>query len=418
MKVLLLNGYSDSNKGDLAITEATVSLLKSKHPSCDIVLHSVFSINDEDFNYHNRFMKEQGVIVRQMIVPSPYIKPETNAADNVRAFIRLFKSYFLLLVYRNGFSKWVNKFSKKESDSLADFFTADYVYMKGGQFIYNDQGGIRGGLYLFRMLTPFFFRRDIVVLGQSIGPIEGKFANWLARLALSRAKVIYSREEVTSQYLTHNLKLVNVDRIPDLAFYYASRQIEDNKDKVSNRVGVTVVNWSFPESDNKTDKLKRYSDSIVNTVAYLIDDCGYEVDLIPQVTVKHHGSSDLDLIEKISKRVNSGNVNVIREDLSPQEMVDLYASYKFIIGTRLHSCILALCAGTPVIAIKYQGYKTQGIMAEVGLEDYVLDIYDISADAIRGKISKLCKERELLAKIISRKVISIRKEILEKSQSV
>lgn len=416
MKILILNGYSDSNKGDLAITEATVSALKEVHSPSSITIHSVFPEKDPDFSYHNRFMHENGVEIREMVVPSPYIKQDTTIVDNFLALYRLFASYFCLLLYRVGLGSLVRRLSVRKYNSLQDFFSADLVYMKGGQFIYNDQGGLRGLLYLFRMLTPLYLRKNITILGQSIGPIKGRVGSWLTKSALARAKKIYSREEDTYRYLTNSLKLNNVDKIPDLAFFYSLSR-EDLLDKGEGKVGITVVNWSFPESNKKEEHLANYKSSMVSAINHLIGEYGYRVDLVPQVTVKHHGHSDMDLINEIYREVGSENLNIVTGDLSPKEMVRLYAGYEFVIGTRLHSCILALCAGTPVIAIKYQGYKTDGVMNEVGLKNYVLDIYALERQSIIEKIVLLMKERTVLNKRIEENVHCMAKVIMEKVRS-
>jgi colanic acid/amylovoran biosynthesis protein len=44
------------------------------------------------------------------------------------------------------------------------------------------------------------------------------------------------------------------------------------------------------------------------------------------------------------------------------------------VGTRFHSVILSLAAGTPALAISYHGYKTKGIMEMLDLGELVFDI--------------------------------------------
>ena len=92
----------------------------------------------------------------------------------------------------------------------------------------------------------------------------------------------------------------------------------------------------------------------------------YAMALFPQVTVQHHGESDLDLLTQLAQRLQQLGVPylLVSDDLAPEELSYLYGRCQVLLGTRLHSCILAACAATPVVAIRYQGFKTEGIMSD------------------------------------------------------
>jgi colanic acid/amylovoran biosynthesis protein len=66
--------------------------------------------------------------------------------------------------------------------------------------------------------------------------------------------------------------------------------------------------------------------------------------------------------------------------------MDLFA------GTRLHSNIFALTAGTPVVAIAYY-YKTYGVMQTVGLSEWVLDIRTLQAAEFEQRLETLWQQR-------------------------
>jgi polysaccharide pyruvyl transferase WcaK-like protein len=82
------------------------------------------------------------------------------------------------------------------------------------------------------------------------------------------------------------------------------------------------------------------------------------------------------------------------------------------LGTRLHSCILAACAKTPVVAIRYQGFKTEGIMAELGLESQLFDISEIDINGIENAICKSYETREAMSKQIERNVAKFRASLM------
>lgn len=59
-------------------------------------------------------------------------------------------------------------------------------------------------------------------------------------------------------------------------------------------------------------------------------------------------------------------------------MKAIYSFYDYIIGTRFHSLIFSLSEHVPEIAISYDGYKSVGIMKDMKLDDYVIDIADVT----------------------------------------
>ena len=84
---------------------------------------------------------------------------------------------------------------------------------------------------------------------------------------------------------------------------------------------------------------------------------------------------------------------VIEDDLWPSELSYLYGLCQITLATRFHSCIYSAIAGTPVIAIRYQGFKTEGVMANAGMERFVHDIDNIDPALILDQIGEILDRR-------------------------
>jgi polysaccharide pyruvyl transferase WcaK-like protein len=50
----------------------------------------------------------------------------------------------------------------------------------------------------------------------------------------------------------------------------------------------------------------------------------------------------------------------------------LYSAARFVVGCRLHSAIFAIVSGTPAVAISLAEAKAEAVLAEVGLERFVI----------------------------------------------
>jgi colanic acid/amylovoran biosynthesis protein len=74
--------------------------------------------------------------------------------------------------------------------------------------------------------------------------------------------------------------------------------------------------------------------------------------------------------------------------LPPDTLQSAYGTVDYFIGTRMHSVILALNAGTPVLAIGYL-HKTRGVLDALMLGDSCLDIGSISATQLISALERL-----------------------------
>jgi polysaccharide pyruvyl transferase WcaK-like protein len=60
--------------------------------------------------------------------------------------------------------------------------------------------------------------------------------------------------------------------------------------------------------------------------------------------------------------------------------------------------------GVPVVAISYFGPKAPGIMEMVGLQDYVMDIGEITFEEASSKLDNLIKNRSDVSSLIKDRV--------------
>ena len=137
-------------------------------------------------------------------------------------------------------------------------------------------------------------------------------------------------------------------------------------------VGISVRWHSFPGSDDPQARRRLYMKALADTADSMIERHGARVVIVPQTL------EDLKAGRALYREIaHRGDVVLLEDDLSPADLRRLYARCRILIGTRMHANILAMGAGTPVVAIAYQP-KTAGIMAVMGLDDWVLSIDDVS----------------------------------------
>jgi polysaccharide pyruvyl transferase WcaK-like protein len=422
MKFVMLHCYSDSNKGDLAIVVASIHALRKLYPNAEIALQSVFPQEDPDFAFHNRFVTQLGVAVGPMGVPSPYADTRQHSVSrNLSAMWSLVRNAFV----QNLLLSWpaLRSIFPAQAKSLDQIRLADVVLLKGGQYIYNDQGGLRGLLYLWRILYPIRVARKlgkpVLMLGQSIGPILGDRAQKMVTITLAGCQRLMVREELSAKLMeTMGLKQITIIA-PDMAFLTVPRKPNSTSAEIARLeqglwLGVTVVNWNFPGSVDAKSQRATYEQTLTAVCERAFHAFGVSIALFPQVTVRHHGESDLDMILRVEAVLRQRGVNVmsITADLWPDEFSYLYGRCRALLGTRLHSCILAACAGCPVVAIRYQGYKTEGVMKGLGLEAFVHDINNVKEEPLLESVHQVLLERDGISERILNRVHSYCEELM------
>jgi colanic acid/amylovoran biosynthesis protein len=95
---------------------------------------------------------------------------------------------------------------------------------------------------------------------------------------------------------------------------------------------------------------------------------------IPQVTVENHNDDDRVSSRRVISYMNNKDKVIMLNDKFDHNVIkSIYGSLDYLIGTRFHSVIFALTSMVPSIAIQYE-HKTRGIMKDLNLEKWVIDI--------------------------------------------
>lgn len=182
---------------------------------------------------------------------------------------------------------------------------------------------------------------------------------------------------------------------------------------MQSRIAVTAINWSFPRHPQPHRALANYLEAVFSTLVSTYTVHGLVPVFVMQVTAQHHGQHDYPVVLDLLKHLRSIGVpaHLVDEDLTPSEISYLYGQCEVVLATRLHAIILAACAGTPSVAIRYQGFKTQGIMNGLGLAQYTHDIDNLSTEGLRSSVNQILNRRQALSSEIRARVNRYREDI-------
>lgn len=425
-KLLIYHVWADENMGDLAITSACASAVKMNYPTAEVTGMSAFS--KSDFRFHQSHKKALETDVSN-IVPAIFPLPVRGVKESGIFFkIRVAKQILFLmwlLLITMIFKHRAVKLLSKTKESFLAIADTDIIAINGGGFFYGFRG-VKGTILLLQALygpvIAMILGKKVISFPHSFGPFEGSLNKWLARTFLSKANAVMVREPKSVGTLNNIGVSKNLIPCTDIAFLMQSKHSDRVKELASFynlnststlKVGLTARPWHFPDCDksNREKLYSKYIDSMVSTVNYVYTELGVTIMLIPQVTF---GLEDdrIALREINEKAIKGSTILIDTGEISPNELKALYSYLDVLIGTRMHSVIFASAEKVPCIAISYHGTKAPGIMADLGMEKYALNINNLNEKSLKELMAALLKEREFSKKIITENIMEMKEQLI------
>lgn len=347
-KSLLVYTYSAKNAGDMAITLGALDYLTSKYDECICV--SRYSVSQENYIESTKFINNRYSNVKNH--PSPF------HLDRSIGYFGIIKDYliglFKLLVFGN------HLFATKIKD-------VDTVYFNGGNLLRCNK--IADLIRLIALLKPLKVainnNKRVVVLPHSTAETNliGRF---LLSRVLNKVDVLYAREPLSYNKFKANFPGCKVSLSTDLAFAINHGLKLNKRQRI---VAITTRSQTMGDIGELNNQLKeKIKNSLIECVNHCISQ-GFKVKLVIQT------KKDVEFTKLIYSHFNLNNNVSLYESYNVIDLINLYSSCTILIGMRLHSIILALSVGTPVIGYfkKEWGLKNPGLLTAYNQEFVFID---------------------------------------------
>lgn len=412
-KITITNAYTWFNKGDAGILLGTVNTLKKIYGEDNIEIDVLSFTPDED---KKRYCEDRCIknVYSNVLNPHPY--KHTKIGKVIAILKLIIRTIYISIMMKLN----LNHLIKKEK-SFESLFSSDILIVCGGGFL----GGkkLESLMHVFQMYVNTKFKVPVYVMGTSIEPMKNRLVKKITDNVLKKMDHIFAREVITYDYLKSILSENKVTLIPDMAFmledsYKKFDIVEELRKKSKTIYGLTVRNWNFPNASNPKMLMKNYIEALKDCMEKEIEENNSAFIFVPQVIVDYASDEVIanEIKEALADKYKDSFI-VLNDDLSPMEIKALIANLDYFIGTRMHSNIFATSMRIPTIAIAYEK-KTNGIMHTVALDDYVIEMDEIKTENLSKKIELQKENNFLIRKLLDEKIVSIRKEILNKMKKV
>lgn len=248
----------------------------------------------------------------------------------------------------------------------------DLLVIGGGGILmdlYKREAPLYGAYAMMAILsdTPY------VVYGCGAGPLNTSLGKWFIRYMAKHAQSISVRDPKSQQLLKTIGVKREVELIGDPAF--SLRKPKLKQPVRPNKIGVTAVPYYnaayWPEGNDEayTAYVKGMAKNLDEVLEQKENEIHFFATKFPQ---------DADVTKDIARHMtHKERVFINDKNLPPQEILKTVSTMDIVIGTRLHSLILATDVETPIIAVSYHT-KVNDFMDMAGLTDFVVSMDQLS----------------------------------------
>jgi len=234
-------------------------------------------------------------------------------------------------------------------------------------------------------------RKTTIFAPISLGPIQSATTRSLLKNLLNKADYILLRENISYEYVKAlGVANRNIRVSTDSAFLYEHElpRVRTSSERTPLVVGVAPIS---PTSLG-TRAPKRHLEEVASFLGNLTEK-GSRIALLPFSPIE----CDFTAANYISNSL--GPTKVVKYDLAyanSEELLRRVSEVDILVAMRLHSVIAASLMGIPSIAIVGQKNKFWGILRQLEMEDYALDLEFLTREGLEVKLSHLLQDMDMV----------------------
>lgn len=414
MKILVTNAHSVRNSGDAVLLQVTLQEIATCFQDAEVVV----ALNDPDG--YVPFGAETAV--GSFVYWFKSNRGERGAWRKLNLLLAPLLIGWAILValgFRMTGRSLVLTFNRERRTLLQAYLDADMVISCPGNFLLSGSGlGLPFFLTLFAFGYGWLVGKPLYMMQQTIGPFRRRWQKVILRWLLERVRVVAVRDERSREILEEiGLNHPRCFVLPDAAFLYKGTgnpmRLLGEKTRMQRagrpHIGLTIIDFAL--QNRFFTGQQAYENAIVTALSAFVRRHGGVVFLFPQVCGPSQAEDDRIPSRRVARRLTENSISTVAVESiwTPDELKCAYGQMDIFVGTRLHSNIFALTAGTPVVAIAYY-YKTYGIMQMFGLSEWVLDIRTVTDQELEQHLEALWLRRTELHQYLGAKLPQLQKE--------
>ncbi|GAB3093071.1 polysaccharide pyruvyl transferase family protein [Aestuariicella hydrocarbonica] len=237
--------------------------------------------------------------------------------------------------------------------------------------------------------------KKTAIYAQSVGPLNSQDQEGLAKLSkninLIMVRDKWSKDNAINAGYPAEKILPSIDAI------FLTPPSPTNSKSSKKVIGISVRQWHHDQRDEET---------YINIICHLSEialNKGYSIEFISTCQGIPNYIDDSRLACKIAgiviKKTGKGSLITINTEAhSLEELKERVSTYRCILGTRLHMCLISLLHGVPAFNISYE-QKGKECYKYMTLDNYSID-YNEPLKEAQNKFSSFLAEEHKIKKIL------------------
>lgn len=397
MNILIIHAHT-ANRGDEAAIKAMVDELLVKYPRLNITI----SLTG--------------------ITPYPNMPSQVKLIERfpkVRARLEQFE-FFLAILTKGRFI-----FTKSGKEFLDAVENADLViHAPGGPSI--------GDIYyeveiLYLWCLDLIRKKGIryMFYAPSMGPFKITRRNNLRRRILTGAQKVIVRDPISLRYIKEFIPEIDVIQTLDSALQH-DIDFDTNKKKFLKYhalrdfieehnfcIGITITDLQWHPLHKDKAVVKNLSNIFHEFIEMKIKE-GYGIIFIPQL---YGTGNDTIVMNTYMKEKHTFMVDAFSDEYDAYFQQYLISILHAVVGMRYHSNIFSAKMGTPFVSISYE-QKMKGFMQSINMEDYCIELVDISLQLLNEKYNMLESNYKNYKKTLNNLHLKMKEEAYRSTQTV
>lgn len=395
--IIISNIYSPQNLGDRAIVEGIIKYLQLRYPNDKIICFSKYF---SEFPYFTNW--EGG----KELIHLPVDK--NKFITFLYPFWDLLRFFLFLLIFKLSPNQSKKLFGA--TSKYCAYANAKFIVNAGGNYLFSSNSSFFSRTMLVHLLNiylPILINKKVVSFPQSIGPFYRKYEYNLVACLLSKIDFFMTRD-LASFKLLQEKKLSNIILLPDIAFFLSPMGFKRERKKQIKRILITALDWSWGVTNKNKYRyeeiINNYKFSLVSCIDYLKFNFNFDISILAHVTVAT--SNDLIISNEISKESKYEVPVVDFSRTSLENILSYYSQFDLVIGSRMHSCILALSLGIPTVCLSYQP-KGLDLFKLLNLNEYALDANEFGFNDLQLIIKNVIDNYDVVTRIFQESVYNL-----------
>jgi polysaccharide pyruvyl transferase WcaK-like protein len=243
------------------------------------------------------------------------------------------------------------------------------------------------------LISKHVFKKTIIVFPNSIGPFRSFAGRFLGKLIFSNTNLLLLRERYSLEWVrklglkTPTIVTSDIALLNDMEKPRSTTQGKDDKPLLAVCPGIYAAALSQTQQNN-------YIDAHVKALDKFIDEYGVKVIFLP-FEITGRKNDDYSFCESIMEKMRN---SAFAEIVKTKNLEDFYARVsqtELMLSSRMHPTVIASSCRVPVVVITYD-YKQLGLMEQLDLASYVVDINAVKYENLISTMEKAWKNRKLI----------------------